>query len=371
MPMTLVSAPDVALISDPSSTALLGDHGDRQVPPGTVDLAVSVWPQTPPWLRNELAAIDLVAYPDDTAATVAAAARHGLAADQCVLTNGAAEAFWAIAHGLRPRHAVCVHPSFTAPEAALHAADVPVTRLVRAAADDFVLNPDDVPEDADMVVIGRPDNPTGRVEEMESVARLARPGSVVVVDDAFAEFLPDASGVAGHAHYAGLPGVLCVRSLTKVWGLAGLRVGYVTGPAELIGRVRAALQPWPVNSLAAHAVQRLCAPEREAQRLERVEHMASARQYLLTALATAWRDAGLTDDDHRLRIWASPANYVLLGSDVPGLRHRLLEHGLAVRRCETFPGLDDTFVRLAVPLNAEVTNRFVGALTQVIEQNAR
>jgi histidinol-phosphate aminotransferase len=335
----------------------LRDHGDRQVPPGAVDLAVNVWPESPAWLRRELAGLDLVAYPDHRAATAAAAARHGLSADRCLVTNGAAEAFWAIAYGLRPRHAACVHPSFTAPEAALRAAGVPVTRVLRHTAAGFALDPAQVPPDADLVVLGRPDNPTGRVEPADMIAGLARPGRVVVVDEAFAEFWPDAAGLAG----VGLPGVLCVRSLTKVWGLAGLRVGYVTGPAGLIDRVRSALQPWPVSTPAAHAVVRLCAPEQEAERSARAAAMDTARRRLLADLDSA----GLTADHGPLRVWSSPANYLLLGSDVADLRGRLLEHGLAGRRCSTFPGLDDTFVRLAVPLDTRVATTLVDALGDI------
>lgn len=357
MPTTPASGHAVASTSESFPLTGLHDHGDRQVPPGAVDLAVNVWPEAPAWLRRELADLDLVAYPDHRAATVAAAARHGLPPDQCLATNGAAEAFWAIAYGLRPRHAACIHPSFTAPEAALRAAGVPVTRVIRRAANGFVLDPDQVPADADLVVLGRPDNPTGRVEPAELVAGLARPGRVVVVDEAFAEFWPDATGLAG----AGIPGVLCVRSLTKVWGLAGLRVGYVTGPAELIARVRPALQPWPVSTPAAHALARLCSPERESERIARATATDHARRRLLAELD----EAGLTADGGPLRVWSSPANYVLLGSTMPDLRERLLKHGLAGRRCSTFPGLDDTYVRLAVPLDPGVAAALVEALRQI------
>src|SRR5690606_20183528 len=110
----------------------------------------------------------------------------------CLVLNGAAEAFWLVAQALRPRLAACVHPSFTAPEAALRSAGVPVHRVLREPATAWALHPDDVPEQADLVVLGRPDNPTGRVETLATLAALERPGRVVVVDEAFAEFLPGA-----------------------------------------------------------------------------------------------------------------------------------------------------------------------------------
>ena len=152
----------------------LHDHGDRQVPAGTLDLAVNVLGPTPGWLLDELRDVDLVGYPDPGPALAALAARHGTAPGRCLVLHGAAEAFTLVAQALRPRLAACVHPSFTAPEAALRAAGVPVHRVLRDPALDFALHPAAVPEEADLVVLGRPDNPTGRLDPVVG-GRGARP----------------------------------------------------------------------------------------------------------------------------------------------------------------------------------------------------
>jgi histidinol-phosphate aminotransferase len=309
----------------------LHDHGDRQVPAGAVDLAVNVWAPTPDWLRHELGTVDPAGYPDEAPAIEAIAARHAIAPDECLLLNGAAEAFWLLAQVVRPRLAACVHPSFTAPESALASAGVPVHRVQRRPADDFALEPGAVPEDADLVVMGRPDNPTGRTEPLEVLDALARPGRVLVVDEAFADFLPDATSVYG----AGIPGLVCVRSLTKLWGLAGLRVGYLLAAPELTARFAAARQPWPVSSLAVRAATLVTGAEDERRRL--AGEVAAARESLLDLL-----------NPLDVTIWSSPANYLLLRGPDEGLRGRLLERGFAVRRAETFPGLDRRYVRAAV-----------------------
>lgn len=331
-----------------STSELLADHGDRQVPAGALDLAVNVVAQTPSWLREELAELDLASYPDTRAAADAAATRHGVDVDRCLLTNGAAEAFWAVAHGISPRLAVCVHPSFTAPEAALRSAGVPVHRVIRRPEEGFALDPAAVPDEADLVVLGRPDNPTGLMESYEVVGSLVRPGRVVVVDEAFADFLPDGESLVS----MGLPGVICVRSMTKLWGLAGLRVGYVLGPPDLLRRLAAALQPWPVSTPAAHAVQRLSVSEPE--RKARADRVAASRLALLTGMGQVGEDL--------LKVWPSPANFVLLQTALPHLRERLLEVDIAVRRCETFPGLDSSFARVAVPVEDGPRARFLDEL---------
>jgi histidinol-phosphate/aromatic aminotransferase/cobyric acid decarboxylase-like protein/adenosyl cobinamide kinase/adenosyl cobinamide phosphate guanylyltransferase len=327
----------------------LHDHGDRQVPAGTLDLAVNVLGPTPGWLLEELRGVDLVGYPDSRPALAALAARHATTPGRCLVLHGAAEAFSLLAQALRPRLAACVHPSFTAPEAALRAAGVPVHRVLRDPERDFVLDPAAVPEEADLVVLGRPDNPTGRLDPVETVAALARPGRVLVVDEAFADFLPDAQGL----HGSGIPGLLTVRSLTKLWGLAGLRVGYLLGPEALVARLAAVRQPWPVGSPSLRAATVLAGAE--DQRRLRAQGVADDRTALLEALAPL-----------PVTVWPSPANFLLLRSSRPDLRARLLEHGVAVRRGDTFPGLDDHHVRVTVHPDPDVRAALVSALRRVL-----
>ncbi|WP_198663464.1 Rv2231c family pyridoxal phosphate-dependent protein CobC [Jiangella endophytica] len=336
----------------------LREHGDTQVPAGMVDLAVNVQPGPPSWLADRLAAAvrDLAAYPDDRAARAAAAARHGRPAEECLVVDGAAEAFWLLARVLRPRLAACVHPSFTEPEAALRAAGLPGVRVLRDAEQGWRLDPSSVPEAADLVVLGRPDNPTGVLDPAETVAALVRPGRIVVVDEAFAEFLDDADGVAGRRD---LPGVLAVRSLTKLWGLAGLRVGYVVGPPDLVGRLAAERRPWSVNSLALTAIEALTSPVAEDERRARATAVAGLRAELIAGL----RAVG------GLEVWDAHANFVLVRSGRPGLRDRLLEHGLAARRADTFPGLDDRAVRVAVRDRA-TNQRLIAALRTIEERGS-
>jgi histidinol-phosphate/aromatic aminotransferase/cobyric acid decarboxylase-like protein/adenosyl cobinamide kinase/adenosyl cobinamide phosphate guanylyltransferase len=327
----------------------LADHGDRQVPAGALDLAVNVLGPTPPWLLDGLREVDLAGYPDAEAARQALAARHRTTPERCLLLAGAAEAFWLLAQALRPRLAACVHPSFTAPEAALRAAGVPVHRVLRDPAADFVLDPAAVPEEADLVVLGRPDNPTGRLEPVGMIAALARPGRVIVLDEAFADFLDDAGGL----HDAGIPGLVSVRSLTKLWGLAGLRVGYLLGPESIVDRLEAMRQPWPVSAPAVRAAVLLAGAEDE--RRQRAAAVAADREELLSALAAL-----------PVTVWPSPANFLLLRADRTDLRDALLERQVAVRRGDTFPGLDSHFVRVAVHPDAEVRAGLVSALGAVL-----
>ncbi len=173
-----------------------------------------------------LAGLDVRAYPDQSRARAAAGrpprgpAGAGPARQRRrggVLGPGARPARRALA--------ACVHPSFTAPEAALRSAGVAVQRVVRRAEDGFRLRPEQVDAAAGVVVVGRPDNPTGVSTDVEVLQRLVAPDRLLVLDEAFAEHGGDGLGLT--ADRAGLPGLVQVRSLTKVWGAAGLRLGYL------------------------------------------------------------------------------------------------------------------------------------------------
>lgn len=329
----------------------LWHHGDREVGEGLVDLAVNVrLPAPPAWLRAELAAAldDLAAYPDVTAATAAVARRHGLPVSQVLVTSGAAEAFTLLATALRPSHAVVVHPQFTEPEAALRAAGHPVHRVLLSPDDGFRLRP--VPEDADLVFVGNPTNPTSVLHPAADLLALSRPGRLVVVDEAFLDAVPgEAESVAGQ------PGFVVLRSLTKTWGIAGLRAGYVLAAESVVDSLRAVQPPWSVSSLAAVAVVACCRPAA----LEEAEKLAvtaeSDREYLVSGLSALG-----------VEVLGEPRGpFVLVrlpGAD--GVRERLRENGFAVRRGDTFPGLDARYLRIAVR-DRETVDGFLKVLAAV------
>ena len=181
----------------------LDHHGDQEADPesaGQLNLAVNVrLPRPPDWLRARLAAAldSAAAYPRQEPAIEAVAARHGRAPGEVLLTNGAAEAFTLVARTVRPRLAVCVHPSFTEPESALRKAGHEVQRVVLEPP--FALRAGDVPASADLVVLGNPTNPTGRLHPAAAVAALARPGRLLVVDEAFSDAVPGEPGQPGAA----------------------------------------------------------------------------------------------------------------------------------------------------------------------------
>ena len=357
----------------------LSFHGDGELADGLTDLAVNVRPGTPPpWLLDRIraAAGDLAAYPDPRAATEAVARRHARPPSEVLVTAGAAEAFTLIARAFRPRHAVIVHPQFTEPEAALRAAGQTVHRVTLGG--DFTLGPGTVPPDADLVVLGNPTNPTSVLHPAAAIRALARPGRLLIVDEAFADCVPgEPESLAGARDVAGL---IVVRSLTKTWGLAGLRAGYLLASPPHVRALARPRPPWAVSAPALAAVAACCTPAATAEATAWATSMDAERTWLGQSLS---RVPGVAVTPHArasfLLVKVAPGSRVTVpsssspkGHNIPighggrTVRERLRAAGFAVRRGDTFPGLGPDWIRIAVRDRA-TNDRFVAALTAVQE----
>ncbi|WP_017973928.1 Rv2231c family pyridoxal phosphate-dependent protein CobC [Actinopolyspora halophila] len=337
----------------------LRHHGDVDALSGLLDFAVNVRLRRPPdWLHKRLvAALErLGSYPsaeDDLAARRAAAERHGRAEDEVLPLAGAAEGF-ALLPALRPRSAALIHPSFTEPELALRNAGIEVTRVALDPAEGYRLRPGAVPEEADLVVLGNPTNPTSVLHSAETIRSLARPGRVLVVDEAFADAVPgERESLAAER----VPGLLVLRSLTKMWGLPGLRAGYALGSPELLERLTRLRPHWPVGTLGLEALIGCCDSAALLESERAAAEIAGHRDELITALDTV---SGV----EVLRPAAAP--FLLLRvPEGERVRELLRERGIAVRRADTFPGLDGRHLRVAVRKpedNAELVAALRGIL---------
>lgn len=321
----------------------LHHHGDAELGDGLLDLAVNVYDgPRPPWLDAALyASLDAIgAYPNATAAEAALATLHGRAPSEVLATAGAAEAFGLVARLRAWQRPVVVHPQFTEPHAALEQAGHRVTTVV---SHDLI----GIPEDADLVVIGNPTNPTGVLHDRSRITALARPGRVLLVDEAFMDTVPgETETLTDH------PGVVVVRSLTKHWGVPGVRAGYLVGPADLVGALRRAQTPWSVSTTAAAVMLAVCSAEARAEAARRAHEIAGWREHLEAGL----RSRGI---EH-----VPSATSFVLARVGPGGHGRLRQAGIAVRRADTFPGLDDHHVRIAVR-RPETTDRLLAALDEL------
>ena len=337
-------------------------HGDQDAAPGLVDFAVNVRGTPPAFVLDAIRSglDDLARYPtgaQERRAVDAIAAAHGRRPEEVLLLSGAADGFEMLPR-LGARHAALIQPSFTEPEIVLRAAGIPITQVALTAPWELP-GPGDsgttVPDDADLVILGNPTNPTSVLHPVEAIAALRKPGRILVVDEAFADLTLGADGSLEPQSLASTDWseLLVIRSVTKTFGLAGLRAGYLLGPVDLLDRLRAGRRPWAVSTPALAALtacveeqgQRYCAETARRVADERTEMVAELTRVGLRVAAESAAPFLLVEMAHATEV-----------------KQRLIRHGFAVRSCANFVGLGDSHLRLAVRALPQVR-----ALTRAIE----
>ena len=369
-------------------------HGDQAAHDADLDFAVNVHGTTPQWLQDSLAAAlgELAAYPSaqlDAEVRAAIAAGHNRTADEVLLLHGVAEGFSLLPHLGLP--ATIVQPQFTEPEAAFRAAGVEVDSLVLPPP--YTLTPTlaDAPENASsphsrqlesrMVIIGNPTNPTGVAHSADDLRGLASRCGILVVDEAFMDVADGeiirrcslADCRPGEAN--SIPDNITVfRSMTKTWAIAGLRCGYALGTPELLAKLGRLRPHWPLGTLQLTAMAAIAC--REAELLPQIRAEIGQQREAMTQLL---RGAGWQVLDSEAPFVLARPGVALSTHDGPGaaevdvvkhehLRQGLAERGVAVRRCDTFAGLDGSWWRLAVRDEASV-RRLVAEVADLLSQN--
>jgi threonine-phosphate decarboxylase len=277
----------------------------------------------------------------------------GVEPEKIVPANGGAEALFLAARAAgRGGKALIPEPTFSEYAPAAEAADMrPVRRVARGAGDGFRLDPEVLADldGATTVFLCNPNNPTGEVLDRLSVldlaSRVREADAVLILDEAFADFVPEASAADAVDDH-----LLVARSFTKFFAIPGLRLGCLVCPDA--GRVRALQPSWPVNAVAAAAGIAAAGDAGFAERS--ILEVARLRENLSSALAAL---SGLT-------VFPGSANFLMVRGPV-GLTERLARRRVLVRGCAPFIGLGPEFFRVAVrgdDENAALVEAVRGAL---------
>jgi threonine-phosphate decarboxylase len=296
---------------------------------------------------------DSGSYPDLEYAGVreALAAYLGVGAEMVVPTNGGSEALFlaARAAGTAGR-ALVLEPTFSEYAAAARASGMEaVRRVARKREEGFGWDPTSYKDlkGISVVFLCNPNNPTGdllgRDDVLDVAAHVREAGAVLVVDEAFADFVPGIS-VTDMVDQ----GLWVARSFTKFFAIPGLRLGCLV--CDDAGRVQALQPSWPVNAVAAAAG---IAAVRDRDFAETsVAQVGSLRRDLFGALVAL----------PGLQPFPGAANFLLVRGP-EGLPGRLARRGVLVRGCGPFYGLGPEYFRVAVR-SAEENGRLVAAIGQ-------
>lgn len=315
-------------------------------------------------LRRALAGAAIRDYPDrdQQALRQAIAQRHGLEAAMVLPGNGAAELFtWAGRDAAQAGVSLLPVPGFADYQRALacwQGAWRPLALPLRWSGP--FPQPFAAPTEAAAVLwITNPHNPTGQLWSRESLVPLLERFALVIVDEAFLPLVPGGEAQSLLPWVGRCPGLVVIRSLTKLAAIPGLRLGYALADPERLARWAAWRDPWPVNGLAAAAGVALMADRAWDQRVQ--GWLAREGPWLAGELAQL---PGLVP-------MASAANFLLVRGEragqpcsLNGLRLALEQrHRILVRDCRSFTGLGESWLRLAV-LDRRGNRHLLGALAQ-------
>jgi threonine-phosphate decarboxylase len=321
-------------------------YGNPQV---VLDFSVNINPLgMPDEVRRALVSHvdDCIHYPDPQCRELRAAiALHeNVPEDMILCGNGAADLIYRLCFALNPRKALVCAPTFSEYERALEQVGCHVAHHVLKVENQFTLTADIVDRlapDIDVIFLCNPNNPTGRLIQddlLERVLRRACQNSTkIVVDECFLDFT---EGISTKRYLNEIPGLIVLKAFTKIYAMAGLRLGYLLcSNEELLNKVNAATQCWSVSVPAQIAGVAALSCDGWQDRICRI--VTDERSYLSECLGKL----GIT-------VYASDANFLLLQSKLP-LYEPLLNRGILIRPCENFRGLDASYYRIGIKTRHE------------------
>lgn len=290
-------------------------------------------------------------YPDYKAEQLchAIAKAKQIPADRIIPGNGAAELLYVLGQTI-PEKALTIAPTFTGYAEAVAAGGGELTyasdeQELLAKMDDSIR----------LVFLCNPNNPTGTLFTREQILRvLAKAEAMqayVCVDECFLPFLEEEASYSMLPYLAKHPRLLVLRAFTKIYCMAGLRLGYLAcGDTELQSRIRAKLQPWNTSIPAQMAgIAALSDTEYLAKTRENLQ---AERAYLVPRLCELVAE-----------VYDGYGNFLLF-RDEPDLKERMLEVGVLIRACGDFEGLDDTYFRIGIRSHSE-NQEFIRRLARV------
>ena len=317
-----------------------------------VDLSSNVNPFGPPpgllsHLARQLEHIRALPEVEAGSAVAGFADFHGLPHDQVLAANGTTQLIYDVPRALALQQALIVGPTYADYRDGCRRNGVPLAFWPAPAEDGF--QPDlsavaDAARDCDAVYICNPNNPTGALVEGEALRAFSRqfPDKTLIVDESYLPFVDDPER---HSLLVDRPdNVLVLHSMSKIFRVPGLRIGFAAGAAHLIKRLRHYALPWNVNAVALAAVQFLLRADPALEDfVQRTRRQLRAQREAMTGRLSAI---------HGVRCFASATGFFLVRLPDPHRSHavcrQLARQKILVRDCANFDGLSDRFIRISL-----------------------
>lgn len=285
--------------------------------------------------------------------------------------NGAADLIYRLMQVLRPQQVIVAAPAFAEYSVAAERVGAQLVPVYLPEAADFSFTPAveagfiraiEAAPSGSAVFLCNPNNPDGNVLRAEVLQRIAAVcearNSWLIVDECFLPFLRSEINYSMVPSLRAFPHLVILRAFTKIYGMPGLRLGYMLTAAQaLTDAVRATMTPWEINLPAQLAG---VAALEETEFVEKTRALIRAeRAFLVQMLPTL-------PYVEKVYVPVSDANFILFRTEqtAPDLKALLLEKGVLIRACGNYEGLDERYYRICVRTheeNLELIRRWRGA----------
>ena len=276
-------------------------------------------------LINNLDGVEHYPDPDARALKAAIAQRYSLDVENIAVFNGAAEFFYIYFNLIAPTDIFIPTPTFSEYERAATAAGLRISF--------------DAP--GDNMIVCNPNNPTGRLRSVDEILSLK--AARLIVDESFIDFVGDEQSVKKFVGQR--DGLIVVQSLTKIFAIPGLRLGFAVAPADVITQLDRAKDVWNVNYLAQIA---------GVAALNDLDYLKRTRRWIEIERRHVYDRLRSFDG---VEVFEPTANFVLIKFEserrARAVCEALAEENILVRRCDNFRGLDGRYIRMAIRLRAE------------------
>ncbi len=311
---------------------------------------------------------EIVNYPEPDAGALNQEVAAYLDADPRMVAcgNGASELIYLLVRLLEPKRVVIPQPTFSEYQLAAETVKAEILSVPLSRQNGFRWNIGaltNVLLPGDALFLCNPNNPVGNLLSLQELMKIIQQGeeagAFVVVDESFRDFVRDMPSVIPYVQQSN--NLIVVYSLTKFFALPGLRLGCVVAPTQVIGRLNSIRDPWGVNVLAQIA-GRVAVRQRDYINRSR-ELIAREKEWLFARLNSI----------PGIKPFFPRANYIFIdiretGLTSTALRRLLIEEGIIVRDCETYPTLNSGYIRVAVRKRGE-NERLAETLVKVLKEN--
>jgi cobyric acid synthase CobQ/L-threonine-O-3-phosphate decarboxylase len=316
-----------------------------------LDFSVNINPLGPPdWLREVISAniSSLTHYPDISCTPLVQSitAKYICGKNEVIAGNGSSEIIHLLPRALNANRVLIPSPAYIDYEAAAKVAGLPVKTIAMPEETGFAPSSEMITAEIkakDLVFIGHPVNPSGVLCETDDIRNLAlnHPDSFFAVDEAFLDFVFNGESLS----VTRPENVIVLISFTKIFAIPGLRLGSAIADAALIKKLKN-LQPcWSVNTLAMAVGEKA---------LKDNGYVENTQHYVAGLRESLYRELHAIPG---LKVYPGMANYLLAriekGATARELAGRMLEHGIAIRVCDNYRGLDERYFRVAVRTEKE------------------